>query len=1084
MGLSVRTLVASSSAQVRLLRAVDWLAGRATSESVLIIGASLDAASELLRNVASHVPAAFGWERITLGRLAALVAGKSLYDRGLSPLSPLGAEAVCTRLIYQLGAQGNLGRLQPIWRQPGLPQALSRTLQELRLAESRPSGDLAKLLEAYEAELLQAGLADRAEVFRLALQTRPHPFLGYPALLLDLPLHTQLEVQLVGRLSGPVFATEPTGDERSLERLSRALGVPIQRLDNPQSPSSPDQEEFFEHLRDSSLSRVQKYLFREGTGDHPAADDSVTVLSAPGESRECIEIARRVMQEADRGLPFDRMAILLRSPSHYRALLEEAVSRAGVPAHFAQGTVRPDPAGRAFLALLACAAEGLSAGRFAEYLSLGEVPKAVAGAPPPPAPRAERWTPPDTELSPSADPTPEEIEPAPPDDLEAPVVAGSLRAPRRWEKILLDAAVIGGRDRWERRLAGLERELQTQMAALPEEEARAARVRRDLADLRALREFSLPLLDAVDALPRQALWGQWLDQLSALATQAVREPTRILSVLAELAPMAPVGPATLEEVRLVLARRLTALSQPPTGNRYGKVFVAPVEAARGLSFDVVFVPGLAERLFPQKVAQDPLLRDLERADLHGLDTNQERVLGERLALRLAAGAAHRKLVLSWPRIDTQQARVRVPSFYGVEVLRAAEGILPGFSELMRRAEEVGAAHIGWPAPADPAQAIDDAEHDLSLLKRVFNAPASARRGTGHYLLGTNPHLQRALRSRARRWLKRWTQADGLVDPSPEALAALAAHAPSLRPFSPTALQDYAACPYRFLLRAVHRLAPREVPEAIDEIDPLSRGSMVHEVQFELLRALQESGALPLSIDRLDQVSPRLDKILEGVAARWKDELSPAIPRIWDDSIAAMAADLREWLHRVAQEPEWVPWRFELSFGLPDLTHHDPHSSKEPITLAEGLRLRGSIDLVERRGDGALRATDHKSGRQRCEQGVVIGGGMVLQPALYALALQKLFPDAPVHGGRLYYCTFTGGFEPVEVPLDELTRSSVRELSKTIAEAIAQGFIPAAPNRRECTYCDFLPVCGPNEEDRITRKPTDRLQALTKLRGLS
>jgi CRISPR/Cas system-associated exonuclease Cas4 (RecB family) len=104
--------------------------------------------------------------------------------------------------------------------------------------------------------------------------------------------------------------------------------------------------------------------------------------------------------------------------------------------------------------------------------------------------------------------------------------------------------------------------------------------------------------------------------------------------------------------------------------------------------------------------------------------------------------------------------------------------------------------------------------------------------------------------------------------------------------------------------------------------------------------------------------------------------------------------------------------------------------------------------------------------------------------LYALALQKLFPDAPVHGGRLYYCTFTGGFEPVEVPLDELTRSSVRELSKTIAEAIAQGFIPAAPNRRECTYCDFLPVCGPNEEDRITRKPTDRLQALTKLRGLS
>src|SRR6478752_3810429 len=44
-----------------------------------------------------------------------------------------------------------------------------------------------------------------------------------------------------------------------------------------------------------------------------------------------------------------------------------------VPVHFARGAVRPDPAGRAFCVLLRCAAEGLSAQRFAEYLSLGQV---------------------------------------------------------------------------------------------------------------------------------------------------------------------------------------------------------------------------------------------------------------------------------------------------------------------------------------------------------------------------------------------------------------------------------------------------------------------------------------------------------------------------------------------------------------------------------------------------------------------------------------------------------------------------------------------------------------------------------------
>ena len=35
-------------------------------------------------------------------------------------------------------------------------------------------------------------------------------------------------------------------------------------------------------------------------------------------------------------------------------------------------------------------------------------------------------------------------------------VLGTLRAPWRWERLLHDAAVLGGRERWKRRLDGLE----------------------------------------------------------------------------------------------------------------------------------------------------------------------------------------------------------------------------------------------------------------------------------------------------------------------------------------------------------------------------------------------------------------------------------------------------------------------------------------------------------------------------------------------------------------------------------------------------------------------------------------------------
>src|SRR4029077_14152113 len=129
--------------------------------------------------------------------------------------------------------------------------------------------------------------------------------------------------------------------------------------------------------------------------------DEVEVFSAPGESRECVEIARRGLTLARNGIRLDQIAVLLRSPEEYRAHLDEAVARAGIPAHFARGAVRPDPTGRAFYSLLKCAAEGLSARRFAEYLSLGQVPDPAPGGLPPEATRREdRWVVPDSELVP------------------------------------------------------------------------------------------------------------------------------------------------------------------------------------------------------------------------------------------------------------------------------------------------------------------------------------------------------------------------------------------------------------------------------------------------------------------------------------------------------------------------------------------------------------------------------------------------------------------------------------------------------------------------------------------------------------
>lgn len=1093
------TVVRASAAHLRIERARAWLSAREPSEEVLVVAANADAASDLLRDAAAERGAAFGWHRATLGRVAMELSTRAVVERGLASVSALASEAVVAQSVQTATADGKLGRFAAISEGPGFARAIAQTLSELRLSGVEPAAlektapELRAVYEIYLAHLSAERLVDRAGVFELATAAANdpechHPWLGLPTLFLDIAVREARALELLGALAArapDLFATVAAGDPAPIDSDAEDLDADARA----QGPAAP------------ALRRLQTNLFEGASPPRAEVDDNVKVLSAPGESRECVEIARQIQREAAAGTPFDRIAILLRAAIDYRPHLEEALARAGIPAHFARGAVRPDPAGRAFLALLACAGEDLSARRFAEYLSLGELPDAAPdGGPPREAAGVERWVAPDTELVPSvvaagldsagveSHDVAAELGVGRRDPETVPVVAGALRAPRRWERLLVDAAVIGGRDRWQRRLAGLESELRTELSEQDDAKgANARRLERDLDALLGLRAYAMPILEVLDALPREANWREWLDALGALASRALRSPERVLSVLAELEPMGEVGPVGLAEIRQVLSRRLREVSIPSPSIRYGHVFVGPVESARGMGFDVAFVPGLAERLFPQKIREDPILLDHARGQLardgHRLATNDDRVAEERRALRIAVGAATRRVVLSYPRLEIDQSRPRVPSFYALEALRAAEGRLPGFAELEQRAESASDARVGWPAPREPASAIDEAEHDLALLEQLMQLQPERSVGTARFLVTANPHLGRALRFRARRWLTNWTVADGLVRPSETARAAIAKHALNARSYSPTALQNYATCPYKFFLHAIHRLAPREVPEAIEELSPLQRGSLVHEVQFELFGRLRDEGLLPFEATNHDRIRDLIDETLDAVAAKYFDEFAPAIERVWTDGVDHVRADLREWLREsIEDESGFVPWRFEFSFGLPGRRERDPHSIPEPVELECGVRLRGSIDLVERRGR-EVRVTDHKTGKVRATKDSVIGGGESLQPVLYALAAERAFSDDEIRSGRLYYCTTAGGFAKREVDLNRTAREAAQQMADTVGAALAEPFLPAAPKEGACRFCDYRVVCGPYEELRTSRKWSPPIEPLTALREL-
>ncbi|HSR54450.1 MAG TPA: hypothetical protein VLV83_26795, partial [Acidobacteriota bacterium] len=601
------------------------------------------------------------------------------------------------------------------------------------------------------------------------------------------------------------------------------------RQDESQEPPGRDE-----------LDSVRRWIFSPGDIPEPRERaGTVEFFSAPGEGRECVEVARRILIASSQGVPFDQMAILLRDPGIYLPLVEDALRRARIPAYFTQGAIRPDPAGRAFLALLACAAEGLSASRFAEYLSLGQVPEVDEGGGPPqreapwvppqqgqlsfitaepgaiesspeqtspPAqaalfqfsgPGSSQGDPPDTEgsRSPSQDASRSDSRAAfsrtgsadagrgagapssashhrtqPSDVDSSPVIAGGLRTPFQWEKLLTDAAVIGGDwKRWQRRLSGLAAEMEKRrQSLLGEDDTHAQHLSLQLERLEVLRRFALPLVRHLSELPAEAKWGVWLDYLRRLASESLAAPEAVLGVLGELQPMDEVGPVDLSEVRQVLSERLTTLRVEPPQRRYGKVFVGTVEEAAARSFRWTFIPGLAEGAFPRKALEDPLLLDDYRQSVSSdLELLPDRFERERLLLRVALGAAGDKLLISYPRMDAVQGRPRVPSFYALDVLRAAQGRLPDLKKLEQQAALAVKTYLGWPAPKDPMDAIDDAEHDLSVLETLMQDKQPSV-GGARYLVEVSPHLARSLRYRYMRWsIPRWTEADGVYRPDQE-----------------------------------------------------------------------------------------------------------------------------------------------------------------------------------------------------------------------------------------------------------------------------------------------------------------------------
>jgi hypothetical protein len=252
---------------MRQERALAWLERRTAGAEVLIVGETQDVADHLAREGGRRRGATFGWHRFTLPRLAGTLAAPVLADRGLVVASALALEALSARVVRQ--GMGSLGRFEDVAERPGFPRALARTLTELRLAElgpqDVPDAELGRLLEAYEYELGDAKLADRAAVLSVAASLaleKGGALLGLPLLLADVrvgSVRERLFVAALAQHAPEVLVTIPEGDGATLDQVVAALPrVGVEQ-------GTPD--------GDTALGRLQAHLFSgESTAGAPGDD--------------------------------------------------------------------------------------------------------------------------------------------------------------------------------------------------------------------------------------------------------------------------------------------------------------------------------------------------------------------------------------------------------------------------------------------------------------------------------------------------------------------------------------------------------------------------------------------------------------------------------------------------------------------------------------------------------------------------------------------------------------------------------------------------------------------------------------------
>ena len=967
---------------------------------------------------------------LALARLAELLGAPALAAQRRRPLTrPLRAEAV-RAVLADAGPP-----LASVASHPATERALDASFLELRRAgddaleqlarAGDPAASVARLYPEFQSRT--AGFYDDEDL----------AFAAAAALAGDAPALREI---------GHVVLHLPTRLSPGEAELVQALGAAGRLRALLGQTGDPAADTHVEELA-AALGGTET----PERGASPVPPTGTAIVSAPDPEDELRAVVRDVMARASSGTPLHRVAILFRVDEPYARLAQELLDAADVPwSGPSTRRLAETTAGRVLLGLLRLPDGDFARDTVVDWIASGPV----------------------------RDPSDGRAVPA-----------------SRWDTLSREAGIVTGLAQWNERLARLSRHLAADLAATDDDELSEGARRHREADLEDVEHLSRFVADLGTRLappspgtwPRLAAWArELLDRYLGREGLRASWPEAEVEAARQVADALD-GLAALAEIRAeaslpTFVRALESELDAPAGRvgRFGAgVFVGGVRHAYGGDFDVVHVVGMAEGAFPPLGREDPLIPDRARRltgpalPVHAVRRTEER----RDYLAALATAPVRSL--SYPRADPRAQRKRLPARWLLETASSLLGETVGAEELTRLGS-TGWLHVvpsfeaGVRAPGEQGSLT---ERDVRSLRIWQERRRPLER---HPLIEATPSLAAgvtALRARRSAVLTRFDGNVGAV--------------PGLLPdeddaVSPTSLESWATCPFRYLLQRVLRVREVERPEATDRIGPLERGSLVHKVLAEFLDGVEPRTEPDQPWD--DAERGLLLAIGERYCNEAESEGLTGRPLLWKLDRRRILRELERFLdtdEEIRRALGVVPRASarELAFGF-----GGDSGAPAAITLADGrvVRFHGFIDRVDQGPSGSpIVVFDYKTGRPE-DPTKGLERGNKLQLPVYALAMAGDDRKADVHA---YYWS-TREFDMgalAGIKLDEPTLDQFTDNVSTIVEGIGAGVFPAFPDKprqdgrgretwENCCYCAFDRVCAPARDDDWTRKRADPVVA--------